>query len=151
MGYSMNNSMLWPMIGLMVIFSYFIMSNVMLTFRNGIYNDINKAYMALLMGGLMGIIHYIIMIWQGHYTKEIWFGLGLWTIISLVFIILIRKQTLINDKEFLKSMTEHHDMALLMSEKIINKTRDRDLANFANNIIRTQQNEINWMRNKLSD
>ncbi|XWV26327.1 hypothetical protein QJ857_gp0747 [Tupanvirus soda lake] len=146
---SMQSSMFWPMIGLMVVFSYLVMDNVMLTFKNGIYNHVNKAYMALLMGGLMGMIHYIIMIWQGHRSKEMWYGLAIWTIVSLVFIILIRKQTLVNDKEFLKGMTEHHDMALLMSREIVNKTKDNDLANFANYVIKTQQEEINWMKNKL--
>ncbi|XWV25067.1 hypothetical protein QJ856_gp0710 [Tupanvirus deep ocean] len=144
-----QNSMFWPMIGLMIVFSYFVMSNVMLTFKNGVYNHVNKAYMALLMGGLMGMIHYIIMIWQGHRTRETWYGLAIWTIISLVFIILIRKQAIVNDKEFLKGMSEHHDMALLMSREIIKKTKDRDLADFAEDVIRTQQEEINWMKNKL--
>lgn len=144
-----HDSMFWPMIGLMVVFSYVVMSNVMLTFSNGIYNTVNKAYMALLMGGLMGMIYYIIMIWQGHRSKEMWYGLAIWTIISLVFIILIREQTLVNDQGFLKSMIEHHDMAILMSDRIINKTKNTELANFAKNIITAQQEEIYWMKNKL--
>lgn len=135
----------WLMIGFMVVFSYFVMSNVMLTFRNGIYNHINKLYMALVMGGLMGMIHYIIMIMQGHDT---WCQLLLWTIITVVLIILTRKQILVSDGEFLKSMTEHHDMALLMSEELIKKSNDPELKKFAANIIKTQQDEINWMRQK---
>jgi hypothetical protein len=147
----MDNSMdFWPMVILMIVFSYFIMSNVMLTFKNGFYNHVNKTYMALLMGSLMGVIYYILMLWRGHQTSEMWYGLMLWIIISLVFILLIRKQTLINDKEFLKGMTEHHDMALQMSSKIMEKTTDQELAQFANHIIQTQQTEINWMKQKLA-
>ena len=144
-----HDSTLWPMIILMVVFSYIVMSNVMLTFRNGVYNHINKAYMALLMGSLMGVIHYIIILWSGHGGIDAWYGLLLWTIISLIFIVLIRQQLLISDKEFLRSMTEHHDMALLMSERIVQKTTDPELKAFAQNIIRTQQSEINYMKQKL--
>lgn len=141
----------WAMILLMVVFSYLVMSNVMLTFKNNIYNHVNKAYMALLMGGLMGMIHYIIMIWNGHRSKQMWYGLIIWTIISLVFIILIRKQVMVTDKQFLKGMSEHHDMALLMSAEIKKKTNDEQLKRFADNIILTQQGEINWMEQKLSE
>ena len=139
----------WLMIILMVVFSYLVMSNVMLTFNNRLYNHINKGYMALLMGSLMGMIHYIIIIYQGDLSKEVWCGLILWTIISIIFIILIRQQILVTDEEFLKGMTEHHDMALLMSDKFIQKTKDPELKEFAKHIIKTQQNEINWMKRKL--
>ena len=140
---------LWPMIILMVVFSYVIMNNVMLTWRNGIYNHMNKAYMALLMGSLMGVIHYVIMIWNGHRSRSAWQGLVLWSIISIVFIILIRRQTFVDDKQFLKGMIEHHDMALQMSDQIKKRTNDVQIRNFANQIIRTQQGEINWMKRKL--
>lgn len=146
-----NNADFWLMIILMVIFSYLVMSHVMLTFQNGIYNHTNKIYMALLMGCLMGMIHYIIMIWNGHRSLNIWYGLVIWTILTIIFIILIRKQSMIDDEEFLKGMIEHHDMALLMSEKIINKTNDLQVKNFAKNIISSQQAEINWMKNKLNN
>lgn len=145
----MDNHGFWPMIILMVIFSYMIMGNVMLTFNNGIYNTVNKAYMALLMGSLMGIIYYVIMIFNGHCTATTWYGLILWIIITLIFMILIHKQILIHDNEFLKSMIEHHDAALLMASRIKEKTTDPEINNFADNIIRAQQNEINWMKKKL--
>jgi len=135
----------------MVLFSYFVMNNIMLTFNNGIYNHVNKTYMALLMGSLMGIIYYILMLWNNHQSSDAWHGLLIWIIIALIFIIVIRKQTLVSDKEFLKGMLEHHDMAVLMSNQIKKKTKDPELLNFAQNIIDTQQNEINWMSQKLAN
>ena len=140
----------WLMIILMIILSYFVMSNVMLTFRNGVYNHINKAYMALLMGSLMGIIYYVIMIVNGHCSIITWYGLILWITITIIFIIIINRQLLINDDQFLKSMIEHHDAALVMAESIKEKTKDPEINNLAANIIRTQQNEINWMQQKLN-
>lgn len=140
-----SNYDFWLMIILMVVGSYFVMSNVMLTYNNGVYNHLNKGYMALLMGGLMGIIHYIIMIWHGHRSSKEIYGLIIWIIISLVFIILIRKQVFISDNEFLKGMIEHHDMALLMSAKIKEKTKNRKIQQLTDNIMYTQQQEINQM------
>ena len=139
------------MIILMVVASYFVMNNVMLTFKNGLYNHLNKGYMALLMGALMGIIHYLIMICHGHYTSKEIYGLIIWIIISLVIIILIRKQFLIEDNEFLKGMIEHHDMALLMSEKIKQKTKNKQIQQLTDNIILTQQQEINFMKYLLNN
>jgi hypothetical protein len=139
----------WLMIVLMVFFSYVIASNIMLTWRNGIYNHGNKIYMALLMGALMGVIYYVIMIVRGYHTPNVIYGLILWIIIMLVLIILIRQQILISDEEFMKSMIEHHDMALLMSKGIIKTTKDPELKAFAENIINTQQKEINWMKKRL--
>ena len=138
--------MFWGMIFLMAIFSYIIMSNVMLTFRNGIYNHVNKAYMALLMGSLMGMIYYILQAIEGHHTKDVWYGLLIWTIISLAIIILIRQQIAVNNSEFIKGMIEHHDAALLMSDQLIKKSNDPVLKDFAEHIIKTQQDEINWMK-----
>lgn len=140
---------MWPMIILMVIFSYVVVSNVMLTLRNGVYQHVNKAYMAFLMGSIMGIEYYMIMIWNGNHTKKSWYGLLIWTIISIVLIILIRKQALVTDKEYLKGMIEHHDMAILMSDEIIKKSNDLVVRNFATNIIQAQQGEIEWMKKYL--
>jgi hypothetical protein len=133
----------------MAFFSYIVMSNMMLTFKNGVYNHLNKVYMALTMGSLMGVIHYIIMLWQGHRSSGNWYGLLIWTVITIVFIILVRRQVLILEDQFLKGMIEHHDMAVLMSEEIVKKTIDPEIRDFATNIIKTQQEEIEWMKNKL--
>ena len=138
---------IWFMVVSMIIFSYLIMNNVMLTFKNGVFNHITKAYMALLMGSLMGVIHYISVLWHSP-SIQAWTGLTVWTIISIIFVILIRKQVLVSDKDFLRGMIEHHDMALLMSAEILD-SEDQEIRDFATNIIQTQQDEIDWMKNKL--
>lgn len=145
----MNQNDFWLMIILMIVFSYLVMNNIMLTFQNGIYHHLNKLYMALLMGALMGVISYLIMICHGN--KNVFYELVIWIILSIGLIIMIRKQTLINDNEFLKGMIEHHDMALLMSNQILNKTNNPKLKMLAMNIITSQQKEIDWMQHELNN
>jgi len=136
----MNNQYLMAL--LMVLFTYIILSNVMLTGYNGIYNHLNKIYMALLMGITMILIDGIIM-------KNIPMIL-ISLLIGIVLIILIRRQILIDDNEFLKSMIEHHDMALLMATEIKKKTKNNNIRQLADLILKTQQNEINIMKSWLN-
>jgi uncharacterized protein (DUF305 family) len=43
-------------------------------------------------------------------------------------------------------MIEHHSMALLTSEEILQKTQSERVKKLAENIISTQENEIAYMR-----
>ena len=72
-----------------------------------------------------------------------WFrGIGL-----ILFFVLIRNQTGISEKEFLKSMISHHGSALLMCQ---NKgIRDPDIKKLCEEIISSQQEQIDWMKTKL--
>jgi hypothetical protein len=74
----------------------------------------------------------------------------LWVIILLATTIyLYRKQIGVNDKQYLAGMIEHHSMALLTSEEILNKTDDYNIAKLAKNIIQTQTDEIREMEDLL--
>jgi len=121
----------------MVVGSYFVFSNVMLTGRNGVYNHANKAYMALLMGTFMGSI-------DSFYNKKYING-AIFTASSAILIAMIRKQYLVSDKQFAKGMIEHHDMALLMAEKIKEKTDNPEIIKLADDILKNQQKEIDLM------
>lgn len=70
-------------------------------------------------------------------------GLGL-LIIGFVF---IRQQTLIYDKEFIRSMIPHHAGAILMCDK--SKLKDRELQELCQQITLSQQSEINQMKSIL--
>ena len=73
------------------------------------------------------------------------------TIISL-FVILyaIRTQLFVSDRQFLNGMIPHHSMAILMSKNILRKTKDERIIKLAQNIIKTQNQEIELMQNILS-
>jgi hypothetical protein len=67
----------------------------------------------------------------------------------IVFILLYRTQQFINDKQYLKGMIEHHSMAILTSNKILQKTDNYNVAKLAREILQKQQDEIILMNNLL--
>ena len=128
------------MIVFMIIIGY-IMSFTMLTGKNGSYNNIYKIHMALLMGSSMANVHYGL---KGDITPFI-----ISIIITIALIVVIRKNINVNDEQFLRGMIEHHDMALFMAEFIRNKTKNSKIKDLADNIIASQQKEINEMKSWL--
>jgi uncharacterized protein (DUF305 family) len=65
------------------------------------------------------------------------------------FIYLYRAQKYITDREYVKEMIEHHSMALLTSNKILEKTDDYNVSKLAKNIIQKQEDEIRDMKGIL--
>lgn len=98
--------------------------------------SLNDVYMILLMNGWMLLF---MSIYNNDYTISI---LGL--ILVIISIICIRTQFMIDTKQYINGMIPHHSMAVHISKKLLeNKTI---LFDFANNIIQTQNNEINFMK-----
>ena len=101
---------------------------------------LNDFYMAFLMTGWMFLL-------MGFYYKmnnHIMIGL----LLILGSFLLIRKQTLINESQFIKGMIVHHSMGVLMSRKLLEKNLfiPQELKDLAVNIIKTQENEINILK-----
>ena len=91
-----------------------------------------------------------IMMHDHHYDV---FSMRYYIIIGCLlgfFIYLYKTQKYISDKEYLKEMIEHHSMALLTSNKILEKTDNYNVAKLAKNIIQTQQDEIRDMKEILN-
>jgi uncharacterized protein (DUF305 family) len=65
------------------------------------------------------------------------------------FIYLYKTQSYIDDNEYLKEMIEHHSMALLTSEEILQKTKSERVKKLADNIVATQTAEIDYMKRML--
>ena len=55
----------------------------------------------------------------------------------------------LNDIMYLNHMIPHHQVAVDMSKKLLKHTNNDFMINFAYNIIRSQQNEINYMNHLL--
>jgi hypothetical protein len=106
---------------------------------------INDLYMVSLMVAWMIFFNYIIM---NNYTTN---NIILVIIFVIIIIYAIRSQFLISDKQFLNGMIPHHSMAILMSEKIKNKTKDPRIKKLSMNIIKSQTDEINLMTNILNE
>jgi hypothetical protein len=67
-------------------------------------------------------------------------------ILIFVCIYFIRTQLYVDDMQYLKSMIPHHSMAILMSERIKEKTINPNISQLADNIINSQKKEIKLMK-----
>ena len=112
-----------------------------------ITNNIGKTYMSIIMALFMILIEIIMHDQSYNIFSSHWY-ISLFILI-VIFIYLYRNQIAINDKQYLEGMIEHHSMALLTSEEILKKTDNYDIAKLAKNIIQTQSDEINTMKNLL--
>ena len=90
------------------------------------------------------IVHYLSM---GHFNMLV-FSIGIILSIS-VSILLLRKQLLVDDKQWLRRMISHHSTSLTTSHKIYNKTSNPKLKKLAKEIIDTQEKEIQLMKSML--
>lgn len=102
--------------------------------------SMNDAYMILLMTGWM-------FLFMGLIYKEIGvLFIGLLLVISNIFF--IRTQFLITETQYKLGMIPHHSMAVHMSKKLLEKEKEKEnnISNFAENIIKTQENEILFLK-----
>jgi len=90
------------------------------------------------------IVHYLSM---GHFNILV-FSIGIILAIS-ISILLLRRQLLVDDNQWLKRMISHHSTALTTTHKIYNKTNNSKLKNLAKEIIDTQEKEIELMKSLL--
>jgi hypothetical protein len=102
--------------------------------------------MALLMGVIeVGMNDYHVVYFSSIYNLSLPYYLSLGFALA-VFVYLYRNQMYIDDSEYLKEMIEHHSMALLTSESILEKTSSERVRKLAENIGNTQEAEINYMK-----
>jgi len=143
-----THSMLFMFIGSFIV-QYFLMPPIMVNKLTFITNNIGKAYLATIMALFMVLIEVVMHDHQYHVLSLNWYAI-LFALLAM-FTFLYRKQVAINDKQYLEGMIEHHSMAVFMSEEILKKTDNYDIAKLAKNIIQTQNDELEVMtklRNK---
>lgn len=125
------------------IIQFFIMSALMTNKLLNIRPSIGKFYISCIMALLMGLLEVGMYDFHMNSLSLIYyFALGFTLII---FVYLYRNQVYIYDKDYLNEMIEHHSMALLTSEDILQKTGSERVKRLAENIISTQQKEIEYM------
>lgn len=134
------------MIGSFLI-QYLIMSKIMTNSSLNITFSIGKFYMSVIMALLMGLLE--VLMYDIHMRViNIYYYLVLFFILT-VFIYLYRNQVYIEDRDYLKEMIEHHSMALLTSDEILQKTKSERVKKLAENIVTTQEKEIEYMKQLL--
>jgi len=121
-----------------------LMTNNLLNIRS----SVGKFYISVIMALLMGLLE--VAMYDYHMSSfSIFYYLFLGLILA-IFVYLYRTQSYIYDKDYLNEMIEHHSMALLTSEEILEKTSSERVKRLAENIISTQQAEIEYMGKLLN-
>ena len=135
---------LWFMMISSFIIQMFVMSSIMTNSYKNITFSLGKFYMSVIMALLMGILE--VLMYDNHMnTISVYYYLSLGFFL-VIFIYLYRNQIYIDDKDYLNEMIEHHSMALLTSEEILQKTNSEKVKKLAENIISTQEKEIDYMK-----
>jgi uncharacterized protein (DUF305 family) len=110
-------------------------------------NSIGKVYISVIMALYM--VAFEVMMHDHQYSvMSTRTYVGIFGFLAL-FVFLYRRQIGINDKQYLEGMIEHHSMALLTSNRILEKTSDYNVAKLAKNILQKQEDEILEMRSTL--
>ena len=136
---------------LMMVLSFVAMYILMYSMVDKLANvvpNINQLYMAALMTAPMLIIELTIMggMYENKKLNSILLAIGVVALVGFFF--LIRHQTAVSDKQFLKSMIPHHAGALLMCEKV--NLKDPEIKELCRKIMIGQQDEIDQMKAKLN-
>lgn len=126
---------------------YILMYAMVNQFAN-VYPNINQFYMAGLMTMPMVLIEMIVMssMYMDKNRNKLIIILSF--IALVVFFLLIRYQSAVSDKQFLKSMIPHHAAAILMCQET--KIKDPEINALCSNIISSQQQEIDQMKTLLN-
>ena len=126
------------------IIQFIVMSCIMTNSYKNITFSVGKFYMSVIMALLMGLLE--VLIFDIHMRIiSLYYYLMLFFMLS-IFIYLYRNQIYIEDKDYLTEMIEHHSMAILTSEEILQKTQSERIKKLAENILTTQEKEIDFMK-----
>jgi cadmium resistance protein CadD (predicted permease) len=111
-----------------------------------------RVYMALLMGGAMGVVMLGFM-WGMHKNRTINVGIMAGSVVLMaVALFLSRSQRFVDDREYMKGMIPHHSIAILTSEHA--DIDDLRVCELANEIIRSQRQEIaemSWLIDDIAE
>ena len=129
------------------IIQYLLMSLIMVNNIGDLTNSLGKIYMSIIMGLYMIVVEVIMHDHQYDvFSTKYYATFG---ILLVAFILLYRTQQFITDRQYLEGMIEHHSMAILTSNKILEKTDNYNVAKLAKEILQKQQDEIIVMKDLL--
>ena len=136
------------MIVLSFISMYVLMYSMVNSFAD-VYNSLNQVYMAGLMTAPMLVIELWLMssMYKNRKLNAVVIAVGIAA--GILFFALIRQQTLISDRQFLRSMIPHHSGAILMCEET--PLQDQRIKELCKEIISSQRREIDQMRALLEE
>lgn len=127
---------------------YVLMYAMVNAFAN-VYSNLNQVYMAGLMTAPMVLIELALM-GRMYRDKRLNAAIAAASVVALAGCwFLIRQQTAIADRQFLKSMIPHHAGAILMCREAA--LTDAEIKELCAKIIAGQEAEIRQMKEKLNE
>ena len=146
---------LWTMMICSFIIQFIVMSLIMTDVVGNITFSVGKFYISVIMALLMGLLEigmhdYNAQMLHHQHDFSLPYYLSLGFSLS-VFVYLYKNQMYITDKDYLNEMIEHHSLALLTSNKILEKTQSERVRKLAENIVSTQEAEIKYMKQMLNE
>ena len=113
-----------------------------------VYGNVNQAYMAALMSAPMVIIMLLVM--RSMYRNERWNAIihSASLVLGILCFLLIRQQTAIGNRQFLRSMIPHHAGAILMCSEA--RLTDPAIEALCREITSSQRDEIAQMKALLA-
>jgi uncharacterized protein (DUF305 family) len=135
---------LLAIMGMLSFIAMFVLMYAMVDVLNNVYSNLNQFYMAGLMTAPMIAIELLVM-GRMYHSKQ----LNAWLLAASVVagglcFAGIRQQTLIADKQFLRSMIPHHAGAILMCQEA--SVQDPEIKALCERIAAGQQQEIGQMK-----
>ena len=137
----------WMFIGSIIIGVFFNGMNFLAYRFDDLYVSTTLVYVALLMASNMVLLEVLMFSWM---EKRL--NIPLFTVFilfSVLIVFLMRKQVFVNDKEWLRRMIPHHSTAITTSKHILQTTKDEKIRKLAQNIVKTQLEEIAYMKELL--
>ena len=130
------------------IIHYYIMSFIMSNDITNITNSVGKFYLSIIIALFMSIFE-LFMYHMNNPKIGVISYIPFLVFTTILFIYLYKYQVFVSDQQYLNEMIEHHSMAILTSEQILQKSTNKDVLYLANNIINNQQKEIKEMKKNL--
>ena len=131
------------------IFQLIGMSIIMTNSYKNITFSIGKFYISIIMALIMGLLEVFMYDSQMNIISFNYYVTLIF--ILFIFIYLYRNQIYIDDKNYLEELIEHHSMAILTSNEILQKTHSNRVKKLAETIITTQEKEIEYMRELVNN
>lgn len=135
----------------MLTVTFFIMYTVMflnVDRSDHIYLSTTRLYMTLLMVSPMALVMLLVMKKMYTIKKLNWIIISSSIIIFFLSLILLRTQTPISDEQYMKAMIPHHSSENLTSQEV--NIKDPEVRQLADEIIKTQEEEITQMKEILN-
>ena len=131
-----------------LVIMYLVMFTMIWSFSE-FFNNLNMLYMTLMMVTPMGVLMLLMM--GSMYRNRRW-NVVLYATFAVVFALsfyAMRDQSLVGDRQFLRSMIPHHSGAVLMCRRA--SIEDQELRELCADIIASQTQEIEQMERMLAN